>query len=291
VNGQAVPLALHQGYVTIDREWKGGDRIDLVLPMPVRRIVAHERVEADRGRVALQRGPIVFAAEWPDNPGGRVRNIVLPDSSPLATTFRPDLLGGVQVITGRAIGLSYDAAGTVKKQEQDFTAIPYYAWANRGRGQMAVWLATREDVAKPVPWPTLATTSKVAVSAGRNPSGVNDAEEPSSSADATSAFSFWPRRGTTEWIEYTFEKPAAVSEVQVYWFDDTGRGQVRVPASWRVLFRDGDEWKPVDAQGPFGTDKDGYNTLRFGPVTTPALRLEVTSQPVFSAGVQEWKVR
>ena len=64
--------------------------------MPVRRVVANEKVEADRDRVALQRGPIVFAAEWPDNPGGRVRNLVVADDEPLRSEFRPGLLGGVR---------------------------------------------------------------------------------------------------------------------------------------------------------------------------------------------------
>jgi hypothetical protein len=94
-----------------------------------------------------------------------------------------------------------------------------------------------------------------------------------------------------EWVEMTFSKPATVSEVEIYWFDDTGRGQVRVPASWRLLYRSGEAWKPVEATGPYRVAKDSYNRLTFTPVTTGALRLEVTMQAAWSAGVQEWKVR
>jgi len=259
--------------------------------MPVRRLVAHDAVDADRGRVALQRGPIVFAAEWPDNPGGRVRNIVLPEGASLQSEFRPALLDGLQVVTGTVQGLSYDAEGNVRKARQAFTAIPYYAWANRGRGQMIVWLPTTDGLAKPAPWPTLATTSKVSASTGQEVYGVNDAEAPLASSDSTSAFSFWPRRGTTEWIEYAFEKQATVSAADVYWFDDTGHGQVRVPSSWRVLYQDGEEWKPVEAREPYGVRLDGYNRVSFVPVTTSKLRLEITAQPRFSTGVQEWSVR
>src|SRR5687768_8509450 len=161
VNGAAVPMTLTKGYVTINREWKAGDVIDLSLPMPVRRVVAHPSVEADRDRVALQRGPIVFAAEWPDNPNGKTRNIVLPDTSALTTEFKADLLNGVQVIRGRSVGLAKTEAGAVTKSEQDFMAIPYSTWANRGRGQMNVWLARTEAVARPTPFPTVATSSKV----------------------------------------------------------------------------------------------------------------------------------
>ena len=85
--------------------------------------------------------------------------------------------------------------------------------------------------------------------------------------------------------------PARVSEVDVYWFDDTGHGQVRVPASWRLLYKSGDQWLPVQAADAYGADADRYNRVRFTSVETPALRLEVTMQKDWSAGVQEWKVR
>ena len=292
VNGQAQPLAIDKGYVTISRRWQRGDAIELVLPMPVRRLAAHERVEADRGRVALQRGPIVYAAEWPDNPNGKVRNIVLPETSRLTSEFRPAVLNGVQVIRGRAVGLAYDANGKVLKSEQDFMAIPYATWANRGRGPMIVWLAATDAVARPTPFPTPATTSTVTTSpARRNVRAINDGDDPRSSDDPASYFDWWPRRGTEEWAELAFDKPATISEVELYWFDDTGRGQVRVPASWRLSYRDGDTWKLVTTSDRYGVDKDRYNRLTFAPVTTAGLRLEVVAQSGWSIGIQEWKVK
>ncbi len=291
VNGEPVPVAPVKGYVAIRRTWNAGDVIELTLPMPVRRVLAHDNVEANRGRVALQRGPIVFAAEWPDNAGERVRNLVLPPAAPLTSEFRPDLLGGVQVVKSRAVALAYDAGGQVTTREQDFVAIPYYAWANRGRGQMIVWLPTSEAGAKPTPWPTVATGSTVTTSAGRNPFAINDAEEPTASNDATAFFSFWPRRGTTEWVEYAFAAPTRVSETEVYWFDDTGRGQTRAPASWRLLYKDGDAWTPVETSDAYGVALDRYNRVTFTPVETSGLRLEVTLAPDVSAGLQEWRVK
>jgi len=79
--------------------------------------------------------------------------------------------------------------------------------------------------------------------------------------------------------------------VEVYWFDDTGRGEVRVPQSWRVLYKDGDEWKPVENTGPYDVEKDRYNKSSFKPVTTAGLRLEIIMQPNWSAGLHEWKVK
>jgi hypothetical protein len=295
VNGKPVELALDKldkGYATLTRRWQAGDVIDLTLPMPARRVVANDRVEADRDRVALQRGPIVYTAEWPDNRNSHVRNLVLPDTATLSAEFRPDLLNGVEIIrSAQAFGLARDAQGNIVKTEQNFVAIPYSTWANRGRGEMLVWLPRTDASARPTPYPTIATTSTVRTSGRKNPRGINDGEEPTASNDASSYFDWWPTKGTTEWIEYAFAAPAKVSEVQVYWFDDTGRGEVRVPKAWRILHKDGGEWKPVEATGEYGVAKDRYNAVAFTPVTTSGLRLEVTMQPQWSAGVQEWKVK
>jgi DUF1680 family protein len=315
VNGEDVPMKLEKGYVSLARSWKPGDTIELNLRMPVRRVVAHENVEADRNRVALQRGPIVYAAEWPDNPNGKVRNIVLPDGNPLTSEFRADLLNGVEIIKGRAFGLAEDENGVIKRTEQPFTAIPYATWANRGRGQMAVWLARVDSAARPTPRPTIATTSTITVSPvpsgrGKNPRNINDGEAPVNSADPAAYFDWWPVQGWSaacdqpppsggqrrscskmEWVEMTFAKPSTVSRTEVYWFDDTGRGGVRVPAFCRLLYRDGTDWKPVETTDLFGVARDTWNELSFKPVTTTALRLEVVMQPEFSAGLQEWRVK
>ena len=107
--------------------------------------------------MALQRGPIVYAAEWPDNPDGNVRNLMLPDAAPLTAEFRPTLLNGVEVIAGHALAYSADASAPSRPRKQPFMAIPYYAWANRGPGEMSVWLADREDAVRPLGSPKYPT--------------------------------------------------------------------------------------------------------------------------------------
>jgi hypothetical protein len=206
-------------------------------------------------------------------------------------------LNGVTVIKGAALGLAYDASGGVTRTPQPFVAIPYATWANRGAGEMIVWLPRTEQFAKPTPYPTLATLAAVTVSVpgpgrGKNPRPINDGEDPKSSDDPTSYFDWWPTLGSKmEWVEMTLAKPATVSESSVYWFDDTGRGAVRVPASWRILYKDGDNWRPVEQVDAYGVARDAFNRVTFKPVTTPALRIEVTMQPKFSVGLQEWKVK
>jgi DUF1680 family protein len=120
-----VPLDVRDGYVRIKRNWKRGDTIHLTLPMPARRVLAHAAVKDDEGKVALQRGPLVYALEAIDN-GGAALDLVIPRDAALRARFRPDLLNGVEVIAGEG--------------SRPFVAIPYYAWNNRGQGEMAVWV-------------------------------------------------------------------------------------------------------------------------------------------------------
>jgi DUF1680 family protein len=148
LNDREMPIKLDKGYVSLDRSWKSGDVIELDLPMLIRHVAASENVPADRGRIALQRGPIVFCVEWPDTPSGKVRKLLLPDEQPLTTRFDPALLNGVQVIEGKGYSVSTNEFGRIYKRLQDFKAIPYFAWANRGPGEMIVWIANLESTVR-----------------------------------------------------------------------------------------------------------------------------------------------
>ncbi|NLG28849.1 MAG: glycoside hydrolase family 127 protein [Chloroflexi bacterium] len=148
VNGEKVKVkaVTRNGYARIERKWQDGDRIELVLPMPVERMEAHPRVRHDCGRVALQRGPLVYCLEEPDN-GPDLNDIALPSGSELTATFDPDLLGGVMVVGAEALRRDEDGfGGTLYRplgsqyRAVNLKAIPYYAWANRELGEMLVWM-------------------------------------------------------------------------------------------------------------------------------------------------------
>jgi DUF1680 family protein len=143
VNGKPIAVKMQHGYAVIGKTWKKGDKIEVDLPMEVRRVKANPKLKDDIGRVALQRGPLVYCAEWPDN-GGRAANIVLPASAAFTTEFKPALLNGVTVLNSEAIAVKVDAAAnSVSTVRQPFVAIPYYAWAHRGKGEMMIWLPER----------------------------------------------------------------------------------------------------------------------------------------------------
>jgi len=140
VNGKSVgTLDVRNGYARIRRAWKKGDILELDLPMPVRRVRANPAVEADRGRVALMRGPLVYCLESTDNPGS-ILKLFLPEDATIAAERRDDLLGGVTVIRGQGLSGGGDAIA--------FQAVPYYAWANRGAGDMTVWIAETQKRGK-----------------------------------------------------------------------------------------------------------------------------------------------
>jgi len=145
VNGKSMEVAVEKGYATIKREWKRGDVIDLNMPMPIRRVYAHPDVKADTGRVALQRGPIVYCLEAVDN-GGDVLHLALPKDAKLTAEHRNDLFHGTTVIKGKALAVSADDKdGT----PTDFVAIPYHLWDNREPGQMVVWIPEDPSLAGP----------------------------------------------------------------------------------------------------------------------------------------------
>jgi len=139
VNGQAAALDMHNGFTSISRTWNKGDVIELNLPMRVRRVLSHKDVKENTDKVALERGPLVYCAEGKDN-NGRALNIVVSDKAELQTEHRADLLGGVTVIRGRVYALLSDPdSKSALISNHSLTAIPYYAWSNRGAGEMVVW--------------------------------------------------------------------------------------------------------------------------------------------------------
>ncbi len=285
VNGRVINLNLQLGYAVIERRWTRGDVIEMELPMPVRRVRARVEAREDQDTIALERGPIVYCAEWPDN-DGHALNLVIPDSAVFNAEWRGGLLNGINAISGQVEALTGgDAGGSVATHPQKLVAIPYHAWANRGMGEMAVWLPRNPKKAwlPPAPPDPIVRVS----SSGGLPkawTGYNDqnsdigaiydGKDPLNSADESYRyFKMRPPVGTTAWIEYAFSSPTKISSSRVYWFDD--RRFCRLPESWRVLFKDGEEWKPVRNPASYPVTKDQFNTIHFEPVTTMAMRIEV----------------
>ena len=292
INDKQAKYDMKNGYAVLNRKWQKGDRIQLSLPMPIRRVKANEKVKADNGRVAIQRGPIVYCAEWPDFQDGKVLNLVLNKSAVLETSFKPNLLDGVQVIHGSAKKVKLDNDGEIVELDTDLMMIPYYAWANRGAGEMAVWIAEEPGSVR-LHKPTIASTSRIEASHVTTALiALNDQYEPANSYDNNVLhYHWWPLKNMVQWVQYVFEKREKVSSVKVYWYDDGPWGGCRVPESWKLYYQtEQGNWNEVKATNEYGVAKDQYNMLKFGAVKTSALKMEIQLSKEFSSGILEWVV-
>jgi hypothetical protein len=140
INGENVAYVVDElGYVSLDRNWKNGDVMEIEFPFEVRKVVAHQKVKEDRGKMAVERGPIVYCAEWPDYEGGHVLGLLFDAKSELKPSFDKEFYGGVTIINGEAKSISVPSS-----EPKPVRLIPYYLWANRGAGEMSVWLSKAE---------------------------------------------------------------------------------------------------------------------------------------------------
>jgi hypothetical protein len=243
--------------------------------------------------VAIQRGPLIYCAEWPDNNTGNVLSLVLNQNAPLNAEPADTLLGGIQVIKTKGAQTQKTLDGKTEfMQEETITLIPYALWNNRGPGQMKVWLPIDPSGAGPLRASTIAFKSKIkASSATKGVSAVNDQMEPENSNDHSVPYShWWPAKDSWEWIQYDFDVPRRISKTKVYWFDDEPHGGCRIPDEWELLYLDGNVWKTVKPESKYTVTKDAWDSLAFVPVKTASVKIKVKLKKDFASGVHEWTI-
>ncbi len=274
VNGKPVTPVVERGYAGITRRWKRGDTVTLELPMVAMKVKASDSVEATRGRVALQYGPLVYNIENVDHQNRDVSRLILPPSSDLRTSWEPSLLGGCVVVRSTL------ADGT------PMTAVPNFLRNNRG-GRTLVWLRDRQ----PVPLSSIAynaTPSSSFCSSWESVYGLNDQVEPKTSADRRGMiYGNWDHK-TPEWVQYDFEKACTIGSTDIYWFCDNEG--LYAPSAWSMQYWDGSSWVGMENPSGYEVALDRWNHCSFTPVTTT--RVRVTVQPgTGSTAIAEWKVQ
>ena len=306
VNGKEAKAAFREeeGYFTLLRSWRAGDRVELSLPMEVQQVKANDRVEDDRGRLAVERGPVMYCLEGVDMPDSTVFNKIIAPGATFQTHDEPELLGGVTTLTTSAQQIGRDSVLT----DVEVKLIPYSTWQNRGADEMEVWIAATKEAARITPEPTLASRAHslihkaaiqkdapVSASAMEWAWGVNDQWEPKRSSDTSKPYHYWwLQYGKPVSISYEWDQSQTIQRTSVYWLDfDHYDGNFRVPESWRLYYRNArDRWEEVTLSDGscYGVEKDQWNTISFAPVCTTGLRIEAQLQQGESGGIIEWKV-
>ena len=295
INGITVPLLISpDGYINIERRWKKGDELIICFDMEPRTVRANNKVAADRGMISVERGPLVYCAEHPDNNFDIMGALI--NQNPQFRLGKSEIAGTpIQTLITDAQTLNFNKQGKLQASDQTLTLIPYYAWCHRGSGKMRVWLPQDLNATNPSQPATLASESKVSSSTERMPalSAINDRLVPKDENDRSVPYThWWPKNGTTEWLGYEFPEASTVQSATVYWYDDGPWGGCRVPQSWRILYQDAQgQWQPVSGADDYPTEKGSACTVNFNPVKTKAMRLEIVLPDDNSAGLFEWIVK
>jgi hypothetical protein len=327
VNGEAAkveskPLA----FIRLEREWRNGDTVTWWMPMKL----AVRQWQKNQDAVSVDFGPLSFAlaiqerfasygtrdTNWPEwevfpdspwnyglvldgpNPAASFK-LIRTDGPLAAQPFTPETAPLKLEATGRRIpGWQADAnnvAGKlqpspVKSDQPDEKIILIPMGAARLRVSMFPVIGSGPEAHE---WKVAAWKASASHTfEGDTLDALQDGLEPANSNDHTiPRFTWWDHRGTKEWVQLDFPQPKNASLVQVYWFDDTGNGECRLPASWRLFYKDGQEWKEVAEPSAMPVTADKWNTLSFRAVETPALRIEAQLQPGFSGGLLGWRVK
>ncbi|MFI5710558.1 beta-L-arabinofuranosidase domain-containing protein [Kribbella sp. NPDC051620] len=313
VNSVRTPARAEGGWVKLDRAWRSGDRVKLVLPMRTT-----TRVWSDnQGAVSVSRGPLTYSlaiderteviggtAEWPelavypespwnyglvaDSKFDLVRRTVPRDANPFTHAGTPVLLKGAarripkwEADSEDVVGLLQASPARSTQPVEQVTLVPM--------GAARLRITSFPSVARGgTEWRYRTRVTASHVNDGDSLEAADDGRTPSSSADTSiPRFTWWDRRGTTEWIQYDLRAARVVSTVSAYWFDDTGFGACRVPAAWRVLWLDGSTWREVLGASAYGVERDRANLASFAPVRAQVLRVEAVLQPTFSGGLLE----
>jgi len=310
-------------YMILDRTWRDGDQVRLELPMPIALTVW----EKNKNAVSVQRGPLTYSLkieerweryggtdEWPayevfpttpwnyglivdpHNPAASLEVVkrtgpladqpFTVENAPIQLKAKGKRIPGWKMEQG-LVGAIQDSPVRSDEPVETITLIPMGCARLRISAFPTIGEGPDAHVWQEPPPPPLASH----VNPSDTVMALNDNLLPQNSNDhSIPRFTWWDHRGTAEWVQYDFEAPKRFSWSEVYWFDDTGVGQCRVPASWRLLWREGDTWRPVAGASEYGVKPDQFNRVTFDPVETTGLRLEVQLQDGLSGGILEWRV-
>ncbi|MGC5166384.1 beta-L-arabinofuranosidase domain-containing protein [Luteimicrobium sp. DT211] len=307
------------GYVRLDRTWHDGDVVTLRLPMST----SVREWPDNQDSVSVQHGPVTFSLaigelstrydgseQWPEltadptspwnygldlpsrHPEREIKvrrrsvpsgaNPFVPATTPLVATAPARLVPGWREDADDVVGVLQPGPARTTASRTTVDLVPL------GAARLRISSFPRVSTDRSAHAWAAPTASWCFGSDDVNAIGLGD--EPSSSLGENLArHSFWPHVGTSEWVQYDFGQQVEARAVELYWFDDTGDGQCRVPASWQLFSRQDDAWVPVSGASGYGTARSRFNRVSFRAVRTDALRIQLQLQPGVSGGVLRWR--
>ncbi|MDU1889326.1 MAG: glycoside hydrolase family 127 protein [Dysgonomonas sp.] len=282
-------VLLDKGFVSINRKWKKGDKIELRLPMPVHYSHAIDEVKADNGRVAITRGPLVYCAEGIDNKGSADRYFI--ETRTGNATVTKEANGALKDIDFvKNIPAKYiDGKGNAVSS--DLTLVPYYAWNNRGVSSMNIWFAETEEKAKEglsfMPL-LLKDVKATQTNGGEDVLSIVNGKYPKNSFDnSIERWTAWPQTGKEQSIEFTFETPTNLKSFSVYWYDD--KGGVQAPKRWNLEYKENGngEWKPFPlySTDSYSVLKDQFNLVHSDGDSFIITNLRMNMKPLDDSAV------
>ena len=292
VNSEPVKVVLEQGFASIDRHWKQGDRVELSLPMPLRASECHASVVSNRDRVALTRGPLVLCAEGVDNRGYTQRFFLDQLSDLTKATLAENSKEESPFLQATIPAQAITAEG--KAHEEPLVLTPYYAWSNRGVSSMTVWFPRKQELAQYDPTALPEKSSFVEVAASHTfeqdtVSAIGDKQEPRwSSGKKVARWSSRPQKNEPQWVEGRFAETRHVRSIGVYWFDD--QQDVRLPAEWSVEVEQNGQWQPFElyVTDEYGLRVNQYNVVHpASDLECDAIRIRMTPRKDACVGILE----
>lgn len=291
VNGNKMSYLIEKGYAVINREWNDGDILEVKFPYGVRLIKSNPNIKENTGKIALQAGPLVYCIEGFDIPDGNPNNIMIDKTQTFNLTYQKDFLNGLMTISGKAKYFKEIDNNGLKISNVNFTAIPYYAWANRGNSEMEVWIPYKEEYVFPDPFNKDYNNAHISTSKKERTSDlylINDSYIPSNNPGIeVPDFNFWPLSKSNEWIQYQFDKPVNISKTEIYWaFKEN---EIEYPKSWGLSYLKNGKWIKINGSyKEVGADgKPSIISFPFIHTTAIKLHLEIGER---TAGLYEWIV-
>ena len=290
------------GYVEVAKNWKVGDTVQLELPMAVRKVVSNPNVKDTAGMFAFARGPVYYCVEQPKE-SSNLDQLSIPETSGIGTVNASQVVNNVvfqsvKLVVPARVEADLDwnnklfqSAKTPMKVA--LTATPYSMWDNAGPSEMRVWFTPNPPPAIVRGFEKSAKVGLSFKSGYSDPEGVIDGYVPATSnPNSPRQTHFWPHKGGEETIALMLKKSSKLSSARVYWFDDTGRGEVRVPAAWRMEVKVNGTWTPVKLRSgqSYGLKLDTWNEIKFDVVDAQEARLVIQQQNNWSTGIHEWQL-